>query len=264
MDLRGRVAWTSLAARLGLLATALAAAPAAGAGAHEPAPLGVFAAASLTDVVQAMAAGFDGGGVRTAFGPSSELARQIRDGAPADVFLSASRDWVDFLREADLLDGEPVVFARNALVCVAPAGSALARRGIGDPAALAARGLGPGDLIAIADAGVPAGEYARASLARLGLLDSLRPRLVGRRDPRAVLHAVEGREVAAGFVYATDARGAAVDVLFAFDPATHPPIELWAVVVRGSRDPESARRFVAHLSGPAGRARLAEAGFLAP
>jgi molybdate transport system substrate-binding protein len=226
-------------------------------------PLRVFAAASLTDAVQTLAAGFDGGGVRTSFGSSAELARQIADGAPADVFLSASREWVDTLRERELLEGEPVVFARNALVCVAPKGGALRARGAADPAGLA-RALAPGELVAIADAGVPAGEYARAALARLGVLDALRPRLVGQKDVRAVLHAVERGEVAAGFVYASDARVAAVDVLFAFDPATHPPIELYAAVVRGARRPDAARRFVAHLRGEAGRAALRAAGFAEP
>lgn len=220
-------------------------------------PLSVFSAASLSEVVQSLAAGFEGGGARTSFGSSAELARQIADGAPADVFLSASREWIDFLREKNALDGEAVVFARNTLVCVAPRGRGLRAA---DPAALA-RGLAPGELVAIADAGVPAGEYARAALAKLGVLDALRPRLVGQKDVRAVLHAVERGEVAAGFVYATDARVAAVDVLFAFDPATHPPIELQAAVVRGARQPEAARRFVAHLRGDAGRVALRAAGF---
>jgi molybdate transport system substrate-binding protein len=219
--------------------------------------LTVFSAASLIEVVQALAAGFEGGGARQSFGSSAELARQIADGAPAEVFLSASREWIDFLREKKMLDGEAAAFARNALVCVAPRGRG---RAAADPAALA-RGLAPGELVAIADAGVPAGEYARAALAKLGVLEALRPRLVGQKDVRAVLHAVERGEVAAGFVYASDARVAAVDVLFAFDPATHPPIELYAAVVRGARQPEAGRRFVAHLRSDAGRAALRAAGF---
>lgn len=226
-------------------------------------PFTIFAAASSTDVVSNLAARFAGGRARTSFGSSSELARQIADGAPADVFVSASRAWMDFLRDAGALEGEPAVLATNALVCVAPRGSRLSPGYVPDPAALA-RGLAAGERVAIADAGVPAGEYARASLARLGLLDAFRPRLLGLKDVRAVLHAVEQREVAAGFVYATDARLAAVEVLFALDPASHPPVELLASVVRGARNPEAARGFVEYLRSGEARALLLEAGFRAP
>ncbi len=243
-----------------LLLVAVAAALATPACAAEPAPLRVFAAASLTEVVEALARGFEGARVEPSYGGSSALARQIRDGAPADVFLSASPDWVDFLRDAGALAGEPVVFARNRLVCIAARGSALAARD--------ARGLlgalGPGGAVAIADEGVPAGEYARAALRRLGLLDAFAPRLVGQRDVRAVLHAVERGELDAGFVYATDAARAEVEGLFALDPALHPPIAYQAALVRDARSPGPARRFVEHLRGPAARARLADAGFALP
>jgi molybdate transport system substrate-binding protein len=87
---------------------------------------------------------------------------------------------------------------------------------------------------------------------------------VGQKDVRAVLHAVESGEVAAGFVYATDARLAAVERLFTFDPAAHPPIELLAAALRDSERPAEARGFVAFLRGEAARARLAEAGFALP
>lgn len=239
-------------------------------------PIRVLAAASLTEVVEELARDFEGGAVETSFGASSDLARQIRDGAPADVFVSASPEWIDFLREAKTVLGEPVLVARNALVCVAPKGSALAREGLrGDgseapsadrvrgPATLRAR-LGEGDLVAIADAGVPAGDYARRALAKLGLQSAFERRLVGQKDVRAVLHAVEQGEVAAGFVYATDARVARVDTLFAFDPATHPPIEYHAVLLRGSVQPERARRFLEYLRGSAARSRLSGAGFVLP
>jgi len=79
-----------------------------------------------------------------------------------------------------------------------------------------------------------------------------------------VLHAVEQGELDAGFVYATDARVAAVEVLFDFDPATHPPIEYLAAVLREAGDPAGARRFVDQLRGDAVRRRLAAAGFALP
>jgi molybdate transport system substrate-binding protein len=223
-------------------------------------PLRIFAAASLAEVVEGLAGRFDGARLEPSFGGSSALARQIRDGAPADVFLSASPDWIDFLREAGLLEGEPIVLARNRLVCIARRGSGLAAR---DPRALL-DAVGPDGRVAIADEGVPAGEYARAALQRLGVLDAFRPHLVGQQDVRAVVHAVEQGELPAGFAYATDARIAAVDVLFAFDPAAHPPIEYQAAVVRGARNPQEARRFLDSLRGETARALLADAGFALP
>lgn len=226
-------------------------------------PLRVFAAASLTDVSEALASGFPGARVEASFGASSTLARQIRDGAPADVFLSASPDWMDLLREAGALAGEPVVVARNRLVAVAPKGSPLAARGVAGPRELLGR-LDAGDLVAVADEGVPAGEYARAALRRLGLLEAYTPHLLGQADVRAVLHAVETGEIGAGFVYSTDARVAAVEVLFAFDPATHPSIEYRAAVLRGAPHSGAARRFLGYLRGEAARAILSDAGFALP
>jgi molybdate transport system substrate-binding protein len=225
--------------------------------------LRVFAAASMTEVVNALARRFEGAPVVSSFGSSSELARQIADGAPADVLLSASPEWIDFLRERGALAGAPVVFAGNEMVAVAPAGSGLGARGVVDAASLLAKGVAAGDRIAIADAGVPAGEYARQSLAKVGLLERYRPLLVGQKDVRGVLHAVETGEVKAGFVYATDARVAKVERLFALPPSTHAPIPYLAAAVRQAQSPE-AQRFLAFLSGPAAREVLARAGFSLP
>jgi molybdate transport system substrate-binding protein len=247
------------------VAAALLLAAAATHGAEPAAPeLRVFAAASTTELVNALAARFEGATVRAGFGSSSELARQITDGAPADVFVSAGPDWIDFLREQGALAGDPVVFAGNELVAIAPAGSPLAARGVTDAARLLEEGLAPGDRVAIADAGVPAGEYARQALRALGLEDAYRPLLVGQKDVRAVLHAVERGEAKAGFVYATDARIARVERLFAWPAGSHDPIRYFAAVVRTSERPEDAERFVAFLRGPAARELLAGAGFSLP
>ncbi len=234
------------------------------AAAAQPAPtVHVLAAASLTEVALALAKRFEGARVVTSFGASSELARQIKDGAPADVFLSASPEWVDFLREANAVDGAPVVFARNELVCITAKGSPLEAKGASDPRVLLDR-LAKGDRVAIADAGVPAGDYARKALGKLGVLAAYEPQLVGQKDVRAVLHAVEQGELPAGFVYATDAKVAKVDVLFAFDPATHPPIEYHGAALRGAANPIGAQRFVADLRGEPARALLRAAGFALP
>jgi molybdate transport system substrate-binding protein len=111
---------------------------------------------------------------------------------------------------------------------------------------------------------VPAGEYARQALARLGLLDAYRSLLVGHKDVRSVLHAVETGETKAGFVYATDARIAHVERLFTFPAASHDPIRYLAGVVRQAPRPAEAQRFVAFLRGPVARELLAGAGFSLP
>lgn len=224
----------------------------------------VYAAASLTEVVGAVAKRFQGARVQASFGASSELARQIKDGAPADVFLSASPDWMRAVAEAGKLEGEPVVFARGELVCIARRGSALRARGAVDAATLLEKALAPGDRVAIADAGVPAGEYARQALASLGLAEAYRPRLVGQKDVRAVLNAVAKGELPVGFVYATDARVAEVERVFAFDPKSHEPIEYVAGALRGAPHPEAARAFLDFLGSEAARAELAAAGFGLP
>ncbi|MBZ0268141.1 extracellular solute-binding protein, partial [bacterium] len=97
-----------------------------------------------------------------------------------------------------------------------------------------------------------------------GVLDGLARRLVGQKDVRAVLHAVERGELDAGFVYATDARIADVVVLFPFDASRHPPIEYRAAVLRGAAQPDLAHGFLAFLRSDAVRAVLAEAGFEVP
>jgi len=248
---------------LDLLAAAGGTGPAAAAEAGGPA-LRVFAAASMTEVVNDLAVRFVDAKIAASFGSSSELARQIVDGAPADVFVSASPEWIDFLREKNALDGAALVFARNELVCIAPRASPLGTKGVGDAAALLAKGLVEDDRVAIADAGVPAGEYARQALGRLGLLAAYRPHLVGQKDVRAVLNAVEQGEMQAGFVYATDARVADVELLFRFDPKTHEPIEYLAAVLRTSTRAALAHRFVEFLRSEAARSVLLRAGFALP
>ena len=246
-----RVAWWVTLLGAGVLGSC--------AGERGPEPMRILAASSLTEVVDAVADGF-AERLELNVGASGALARQIRDGAPGDVFLSASPRWVESLAAAGEIDGDPVVIARNRLVCVAGEASRLVGRGLGDPRGLL-EGLRDDERLAIADAGVPAGEYAREALSRLGLLHAYEPHFVGQRDVRAVLHAVAQGELSAGFVYATDVRVAPVKVLFEFDPNVHSAIEYQAVVLRRSRHPERARRLLDFLEGEPGQALLSRAGF---
>ncbi len=225
----------------------------------------VYAAASMTDVVTEVVAGYEGGAVKTSFGSTSELARQIEDGAPADVLVSASRKWADYLKENGRLDADYRVFASNALVCIVPAGSDLKPAAIKDPAALLNQVRQSDVRIAIADEGVPAGEYARSALEGLGLLVHYKRLLVGQKDVRATLRAVESGEVVAGFVYATDARTSdKVEVLFKFDPATHESIDYYVAVVKDARNAKAARAFVDHMFSDKSKAVLEAKGFVLP
>ena len=221
----------------------------------------VFAAASTAEVIGEVAGGFGPARVRASFGPSSGLARQIEDGAPADVFISANRNWMEYLEEAGTLVSETVVFCGNRLVCIAPEGSRLLDGKPVNATELLAL-LADGDRVAIANAGVPAGDYARQSLTATGVLESLIPQLVGQEDVRAVLRSVRSGQAVAGFVYRTDARVGGVAELFAIDPSTHEPIEYMAAVVGTSSEPEAAQSFLKYLESADTQRALAEAGFV--
>jgi len=162
----------------------------------------VFAAASLTDALREVGRGFEaatGHTVAFNFGGSSDLARQIEAGAPADVFFSADLARMDELEQAGLVRKEDrVSLLSNILVVIVPAAS---------PAVVKA----PSDLagfrhLALANPeSVPAGVYARTWLASLGLWESLKDRVVPTLDVRAALAAVEAENAEAGIVYRTDA-----------------------------------------------------------
>ena len=163
----------------------------------------VFAAASLTESLQEIGRSFErgtGNRVRFAFGASSDLARQIRAGAPADVFFSADMAHMDELERVGRVRREDRrEFLGNSLVVIVPAGSSLRIR---EPRDLLALGR-----IVLADPeAVPAGVYAKKWLQAEGLWDGLRSRVVPTLDVRAALAAVETEAAPAGIVYKTDAR----------------------------------------------------------
>src|SRR5690606_24919479 len=172
--------------------------------------LTVFAAASLTDVLQEIGDAFTARtavAVRFSFAGSATLARQIEAGAPADAFISADEQWMDYLAQRHLIDAASRVdVASNALVLVAPADSRIALSiapGFPIAAALGKKGrLATGDTET-----VPAGRYARAALQNLGVWDAIATRVVGADSVRAALNFVVRGEAALGVGYATDIRG---------------------------------------------------------
>ncbi len=242
-----------------LAALALLAAPVAASAAD----LTVFAAASLKtaldDVVEDWSAA-TGGRAAVSYAGSSALARQIAQGAPADVFISANPGWMDALEaEGRIAPGSRVDLLGNRIVLIAHGAGAA-------PVALApgvdlAGMLGDGPLaMALVDA-VPAGIYGKAALEWLGVWEAVAPRVAQVDNVRAALALVATGAAPMGVVYATDAAAdARVSVVGTFPREAHPPIVYPAALVAG-RESAAARGFLDWLQGDAARAAFARQGF---
>jgi molybdate transport system substrate-binding protein len=227
-------------------------------------PVTVFAAASLTDALRALGQDWAARGnpaPRFSFAASSALARQIGQGAPADLFLSADEAWMDYLRDRNLIEDDtrqsPI---GNALVLVAPAG--LARQvALGRGVDLLA--LAEGGRIAVGDpAHVPAGRYAQAALEWLGQWQAAAPRLARAENVRAALLLVERGEAPLGIVYATDAAASrGVAVIGTFPAESHRPITYPFAVTRRAAANRDARALHAFLTGPEAAATWLRFGF---
>ena len=241
-------------------ATALSLVLASCGGSPEPAgEARLYAAASLTDVLGALAKEFEpvrGSRVVASCGASSTLAQQIREGAAPGVFLSASPEWADRVVEWGLAEpGTRVDLLTNSLVVVVPKGAKER------PARLEDLADARWTRIALADpAAVPAGKYAKAALEKAGTWEAVRPRVVAAPDVRAALVYVERGELPAGIVYATDAAASGkVDVAFRVDPALHPRIVYPMLLVKGAN--RSARELYDFLRTEKARAAFEAAGF---
>ena len=210
----------------------------------------VFAASSLTDVFSTL----DENATYN-FGGSDTLAFQIEEGAPADVFASASTKEADELFHQGVVE-QPRVFARNRLVVVVPRDNPAGIR--------TARDLARTDVdLVLAQPGVPAGDYAREALATLAIT----PGSVVSEEPdvRGVLTKVALGGADAGIVYRTDASSSPGDVRsIPITARAQPDIEYAVAVVRDGPHPPEARDFVDLVLGPSGRAALTNAGFDLP
>ncbi|MBI4530061.1 MAG: molybdate ABC transporter substrate-binding protein [Candidatus Latescibacteria bacterium] len=201
----------------------------------------VYAAASLTSVLQDLVKE-SGVEVKSSFGSSSSLARQIEQGAPADVYISANEAWMDYLESRSLIEkGTRIDLLGNSLVIIAPKGEGFrveSRRGFDFAKAFRGR-LTLGD-----PSHVPAGIYARQALRWLGWWEALEGRLVPALDVRAALAYVEWGECAAGVVYMTDAvADSNVEVIATLPDEAHDRIVYPVAVVKG-RSTERVRRFI--------------------
>jgi molybdate transport system substrate-binding protein len=220
----------------------------------------VFAAASTQESMQTIAKEFEGQNpgvkVRASFASSSTLAQQINSGASADLFLSASRQWMNFLQEKKRI-AEECNLLGNQLVAVVRADAAIS---IAKPADLLESEVGH---IAMAEPdSVPAGIYAKQALRKLGLWEKLQDKVVPGDDVRHALAMVETGAVEVGIVYATDAAvSQKVKLAFPFDAdLTDPIVYPLAMLKQGVANSE-AREFYHFLQSPSAATVFRQSGF---
>lgn len=234
-----------------------------GAPAGEATPVTVFAAASLQNALSDLAKSFTAQTtvpVRFSFAASSTLARQMEQGAPAELFVSADLDWMDWAEARKLIDpATRVNLLGNRLVLVAPADTKVAMVPLTAEGLRAA--LGDGRLATGAVASVPVGKYAKTALEKLGLWAETEPRLAQAESVRAALVLVARGEAALGIVYETDAKvEPRVKVVATFPADSHPPI-VYPFAVTAAAKGDGAARFLAYLKQPAARAVFEAQGF---
>jgi molybdate transport system substrate-binding protein len=244
-----------------VLAAAFAAALAPAAGQAEE--VVVFAAASLKTALDAVAADFrasTGHAVTISYAGSNALAKQILEGAPADIFLSAAVVWMDEVEAAGLVvSGARADLLGNSLVLIAH-GKGAAEVTIGPDLDLAGL-LGDGRLSMAMVNAVPAGQYGKAALETLGLWASVEGAVAQSENVRAALALVAAGEAPYGIVYATDAASDDnVTVAGRFPPASHPPIVYPAALLTGAAD-AADRAFFRALFEDAADARFRAQGF---
>jgi molybdate transport system substrate-binding protein len=221
----------------------------------------VFAAASLTNAISDIAAQYEkqkGVKVVNSFAASSALAKQIENGAPADVFISADSKWMNYLQDKNKIDKPSRHdLLGNHLVLIAPKGLSFKvqmEKSFDFAKAFDGR-VCTGDLES-----VPVGIYAKQSLTALGWWSAIKSRIVGTQDVRAALAFVERGECAAGIVYETDAKVSnKTDTVATFPDTSHDPIVYPVAMVTGAQ--AQAKDFVEYLASPEASAIFSKYGF---
>jgi molybdate transport system substrate-binding protein len=236
--------------------------------AHEAVPavnskLLVFAAASLKTALDEMNGqwfGRTGKRVTISYAASSALAKQIEQGAPADIFVSADLAWMDYLEARKLIRaGTRSNLVGNSLVLIAPKGSSL--RVNVEPGFPLRSLLGSGRLAMANTEAVPAGKYGKAALASLGLWDQVKDRIAQAENVRAALILVSRGEVPLGIVYQSDAiSDPAVELVGTFPSSTHPAI-IYPVAITANATSPDANAFIEELKSPRSRAMFEKQGF---
>jgi molybdate transport system substrate-binding protein len=255
---RGAIRALLLGAMVGLTASWSIAAQAQGR------DLLVFGAASLKNALDDANVQYQhdaGHKVVVSYGASSALAKQIENGAPADVFISADIDWMDYVAERKLIKPETRFnLLGNKLVLVAPANSTLNLTVAANfPLAQA---LGNGRLAMADPSSVPAGKYGRAALEALGVWASVAGKVAPAPDVRATLTFVSRGEAPLGIVYQTDAAAdKGVKIVGAFPESTHPPIIYPIAVTSVSTHPDAAD-YMGFLKSPSAKPAFEKQGFV--
>jgi molybdate transport system substrate-binding protein len=237
-------------------------------GAAQQKSITVFAAASMKNALDDADAAFSrqsGLKVVASYDASSALIKQIEAGAPADVFVSADLNWMDYGAEKKLINKDTRVnLLGNTLVLIAPKDSKIGNVRIGpgfDLATLAGDGrIATGDVKA-----VPAGIYAKEALEKLGIWSAVEPKMAMTSNVRAALILVARGEAPLGIVYSTDAKvEPGVKIVGTFPEDSHPPI-VYPVAATRHAKPDTAA-YIAFLRSPAARAIFERYGFavLAP
>jgi molybdate transport system substrate-binding protein len=240
------------------LALGLGALPAAAAGQD----LLVFAAASLKNALDDVNAQYQADTGKTAvasYAGSSALAKQIEQAAPADVFISADLDWMDYLAGKNLIQADTRAdLLGNSIVLIGEKGAKPIAIAKGFPLAAT---LGDGRLAMADPSAVPAGKYGKAALQSLGVWDAVESKVAAAENVRAALALVARGEAPLGIVYRTDAAiEPQVRVVATFPESSHPRIVYPAAVMAQSKNP-AAGSFYAFLSTPAAAAIFERYGF---
>jgi molybdate transport system substrate-binding protein len=223
-----------------------------------------FAAASLKNALDAIDDQYQkdtGKHVVVSLAASSQLAKQIESGAPADIFISADLDWMDYLAQKNLIKPDTRKnLLGNELVLIAPKDSA-ATVAIAPGFDLAK--LHGGGKLAMADtSAVPAGKYGKAALEKLGVWDKVSGQIAQAETVRAALALVARGEAPLGIVYQTDAAAeAGVKIVATFPADTHPPIIYPVALLAGSKNPDAAA-YLAYIEGATAKPLFEKQGFV--
>jgi molybdate transport system substrate-binding protein len=224
----------------------------------------VFGAASLKNALDEANAQYQrdtGRKVVVSYGASSALTRQIENGAPADVFISADLDWMGYLAQRQLIKPDTRAnFLGNNIVLVAAADSNLTLTIA--PNFPLAQALGNGRLAMADPASVPAGKYGKAALEALGVWPSVAGKIAPAQDVRATLAFVARGEAPLGIVYQTDAAAdKGVKIVGTFPASSHPPI-IYPIALTATSTNADAGGYIAFLKSPAARAAFEKQGFV--
>ena len=225
--------------------------------------LTVFAAASMKNALDEIDAAYTaktGVKVVASYAASSALAKQIEQGAPADIFVSADTDWMDYaIGKKNINEPTRVNLLGNSIVLIAPKDSRTDNVTIG-PGFDLAKLAGDGKIVTGDVKAVPVGKYAKAALEKLGAWQAAEPKFAMAESVRAALALVARDEAVLGIVYSTDAKvEPGVKIVGTFPADSHPPI-IYPVAATATAKPEAAG-YLAYLRSSAAKAIFEKYGF---